>query len=117
MTIFYLLLAITLNVVAHTLAKTAALQDVSLLKLLVSPHFFGMGLSFGASLIFWILTLRGLPLSVAHPVFASSAVIIQIVAMNFFSEKVSALPFALVICGFACIAVATFLSYRGNLIT
>jgi multidrug transporter EmrE-like cation transporter len=115
LTLIYLFLAVVLNVVAHTLAKSASIQDISILKVLASPTFFGMGLSFFASLIFWILTLRGLPLSVAHPLFASSAVIIQFVAMNFFSEKVSTLALVLVICGFACIAAATFLSLRSNI--
>ena len=114
MTVLYLVFAVALNVVAHTLAKTAALQELSMLKLLISPSFFGMGLSFGASLIFWILALRGLPLSVAHPIFASSAVIIQLVAMNFFAERVSGWSLALVFLGFSCIAAATFLSFRLN---
>ena len=114
MAIFYLLLAVALNVVAHTFAKATALQELSLLRMLLSPSFLGMAASFAASLVFWILTLRGLPLSVAHPIFASSAVVIQLVAMNVFSEKTSILPLVLVVCGFACIAAASFLSFRAN---
>lgn len=112
MAVFFLFMAVALNVVAHTLAKATALQDFSLLRTLVSPSFIGMGASFGASLIFWMLTLRGLPLSVAHPIFASSAIIIQLVAMNLFSERIAALPLTLVILGFAFIALASFLSFR-----
>jgi multidrug transporter EmrE-like cation transporter len=115
MSILYVFSAVVLNVVAHTLAKATALQEVSFVKMLVSPSFFGMGLSFGASLIFWILALRGMPLAVAHPIFASSAVIIQLVAMNVFSERTSSLSLALVIFGFAFIAAASFLSFRENL--
>lgn len=115
MAILSVFLAVALNVVAHTFAKATALQEVSFLRMFVSPSFFGMALSFGASLVFWILALRGLPLSVAHPIFASSAVVIQLVAMNVFSEKTSILSLGLVILGFGCIAAASFLSFRGNL--
>lgn len=102
--------AMLFNVVAHLAAKALSTTDFLSIKILLNPYFWLMGAGFSVSIVFWLLALRDLPLSLAHPIFASALIMVQVGAVFFLGEKFDALRFALLIVGYASIAIATYLA-------
>lgn len=74
MSLFFLIIAFTLNATANILLKVSAGHELALtsVRAVLSSKallFLGMGLvTFAANVIFYYLALRSLPLSVAYPV-------------------------------------------------
>lgn len=81
-------LAILFRSLASILAKRTALQDVGFPEMLLSPWYAGALASLFLQSIWWILTLRHLPLNVAYPFLSLVFVINLFTAATVFGEDV-----------------------------
>ena len=102
--------AMLFNVIAHLSAKALAEEASLTLRVLLNPYLWLMGIGFSVSVVFWLLALRDLPLSLAHPIFASGILIVQIGSYFVLGEKFDPVRFTLLFIGYAAIALATYLA-------
>ncbi len=83
-------LAIVFRSLASILAKKTALQDTGFPEMLLSPWYLGALFSLFLQSIWWILTLRHMPLNVAYPFLSLVFVINLTTAAVVFGETVHA---------------------------
>lgn len=86
--LLWITLAIVFRSLASILAKKTALQDAAFPAMLLSPWYLGALASLFLQSVWWILTLRHLPLNVAYPFLSLVFVINLATAAVVFGETV-----------------------------
>lgn len=85
-----LVLAIILNVAGQLLFKRAAMSsaapDAPAHKAILSPWFIGGAGSLGASMLLWVLVLRKLPLTLAHPITGAVFILVPLASHLLWKE-------------------------------
>ena len=112
--LLYVFAALLLNVLAQYFAKLLSGSDFFSLRVLMNLNFWMMSISFVSSLAFWLLALKNLPLSIAHPIFASGVLLVQVVSYLLLKETVNPLALTLLSVGYVSIAAATFISFTNS---
>lgn len=112
MNYLFIFAAMLFNVIAHLSAKSLAGSSFLSFRTLINPYLWAMLAGFGISIIFWLLALKDVPLSIAHPIFASGILLVQIGSYFFLGEKLDPLRIFLLTLGYASIATATYLALK-----
>lgn len=86
--LLWITLAIVFRSLASILAKKTALQDADFPRMLLSPWYLGALVSLFLQSVWWILTLRRMPLNVAYPFLSLVFVINLTTAATVFGETV-----------------------------
>lgn len=111
-----LAIAIFLNVAGQLLLKRAAMvggssqAEGAALQSFLSPWFFGGCGSLGASMLLWVIVLRRLPLTLAHPMTGVVYILVPVVSHVLWNEPLPAIRVA----GISVIIFGVYLVARGS---
>jgi undecaprenyl phosphate-alpha-L-ara4N flippase subunit ArnF len=89
---FYALLSVLLNAAAQLTLKNFSSnlnRGIPLRKFVTDLNFLSTGFLYLASILFWVLALRKLPLSTTFPLQALGYVIVSVLSVIIFRENVS----------------------------
>jgi drug/metabolite transporter (DMT)-like permease len=111
---FVLLAAtIVLNATGQLLLKRASLgraPGAGVIEMFLSPWFVGGAAAHAATMIVWLLALRRLPLTVAHPLTGAVFVIVPVASHLFWSESLGLqrlIGILVIVLGIAVVASAS----------
>ena len=109
----YLAVAIVFNATGQLLLKQAALRSAAgeATRAFISLWFVGGVGSLGISMILWVLALRKIPLTIAHPISGIVFAIVPIIAHLLWREKLPAMR----VVGILSILLGIVLVARGEL--